>query len=159
MNKSVLTAILALSVFLLGCSTISNVGSSSSTSAKILRKAELASKWELMQMSLELGAGDQLPILLKLADGDKVDGYFYLEKGNNVDFQIMANSLVYKPAQDASKGITSDRFAFTASTAQGGSYTLTFSNTASGSEKQTVTIFMEVVYPATGSIFTLLENK
>ncbi len=159
MKKGILTVILALSVFLLGCSTISNVGSSSSPSAKITRKAELASKWELRQMTLELSAGDQLPILLKLADGDKVDGYFYLEKGNNVDFQIMANSLVYKPAQDASKGITSDRFAFTASTAQGSSYTLSFRNTASGKEKTGVTVFLEVIYPATGSIFTPLEKK
>ncbi len=161
MNKAILTVILALSLFFLGCSTISNVtGLSSSTGAKILREAELASKWKIMQMSLQIGAGDQMPVLLKLADGDTVDGYFYLEKGSNVDFQIMANSLIYKSqAQDATKGITSDRFSFTASTAQGSTYTLTFRNTASGNEKTGLTVFLEVIYPATASVFTPLEKK
>ncbi len=161
MKKGILIATLALSVLFLGCSTVSNIGSSPSTGAKILRKAELASKWEIRHMSLEVAAGDEMPILLKLADGDKVDGYFYLEKGNNVDFQIMANSLIYKsqtPSTTAG-GVTSDRFSFTASTALGSSYTLSFRNTASGKEKTGVTIFLEVIYPATGSIFTPLEQK
>ena len=162
MKKGVLTIFIALALFsLLGCSTISSVTTPfSSTSAKIIREAELAATWKIMQLSLQVEADKELPILIKLADGDRVDGYFYLEKGNNVDFQITANSLVYKPpAPTAAKGMTSDRFSFTASAAQGGSYILTFRNPASVSDKTRITIFLEVVYPSTGSVFTTLENK
>lgn len=112
-------------------------------------------------MSLRLDADKELPILIKLADGDRVDGYFYLEKGNNVDFQVMANSLVYKPQPQsaAAGGMSGDRFAFTASTAQGSSYTLTFRNAAPAKEKQAgVTVFLELIYPSTGAVFTRLDE-
>ncbi len=160
MKKGILFTIIALvTLSLTGCSAVSRItGSSSSGGPEIVKKADLGTKWTMRQISLELGAGSQMPVLLRLADGDKVDGFFYLEKGNNVDFQITANSLIYKPSiQDAyARGITSDRFSFTASQAQGTTYTLMFRNTSYSNDK--VTVFLEIIYPVTGSVFTLLEN-
>ncbi len=160
MKKGILFTIIALvTLSLTGCSAVSRItGSSSSGGPEIVKKADLGTKWTMRQISLELGAGSQMPVLLRLVDGDKVDGFFYLEKGNNVDFQITANSLIYKPSiQDAyARGITSDRFSFTASQAQGTTYTLMFRNTSYSNDK--VTVFLEIIYPVTGSVFTLLEN-
>ena len=159
MKKGILISIIALvTLSLTGCSVVSRITGSSSGGPEIVKKADLGTKWTMRQISLELGAGSQMPVLLKLADGDKVDGFFYLEKGNNVDFQIAANSLIYKPSiQDAyARGITSDRFSFTASQAQGATYTLMFRNTSYSNDK--VTVFLEIIYPATGSVFTLLDN-
>ncbi len=160
MKKGIIFTIIALvTLSLTGCSAVSRItGLFSSGGPEIVKKADLGTKWTMRQISLELGAGSQMPVLLRLADGDKVDGFFYLEKGNNVDFQITANSLIYKPSiQDAyARGITSDRFSFTASQAQGTTYTLMFRNTSYSNDK--VTVFLEIIYPVTGSVFTLLEN-
>jgi len=160
-KKRVLALVMALSlVFTLGCAAISDLGinrSSSQEGLEIVRKAVLASKWEMNQMRIEIEAGDELPILLKLAEGDEADGYFYLEKGNNIGFNITGNSLVYDSvAQDTedSGKITSDRFSFVASEEQGTTYTLTLRNTVgTGDPKTKVTVFMEIIYPVTGSLF------
>jgi hypothetical protein len=112
----------------------------------------------MYQLRIELGKEEELPILLKLADGDKVDGYFYVEKGSALDVLIAGKSQIYKFSAPPKAEQVSDRFSFTATQAQGNMYILTLSSTASG-DKDRVTTFLELVYPASGSIFIPLELK
>jgi hypothetical protein len=161
MKRIALVALVCFAIFLVGCSSIPGVGDGSPSAPKTVRKAKLNPRFEMRHVSFEVGPGAQLPILLKLADGDRVDGYFYVESGSGVGFQIMANSQVYKsPEEAAGKGTMSDRFSFAASQAQGGSYTLVFTNPAPATDKQArITIFSEIIYPASDSVFTLLDSK
>ncbi len=168
MWKRVILLMMVLPViFFLGCTEISELtedltNQSSTESPKILRTVSLAPDWKMAQMEIQVRAGEEVSILLKLADGNKLDGYFYLEKGDDIDFSITGNSLVYmSQAQDATAEgkISSDRFSFVANQAQGTTYTLTFSSTASGDETQTkVTVFLEIIYPETGSLFGPIDT-
>ena len=163
MVKGVLNSAIALSLlFLPGCSEISGLtegmtDKSSPTSPKILREAEVGSKWQVTQMEIEIVAGDDLSILLKLEDGDEVDGYFYLESGGKVGFQIIGDSLVYESESEdtpPSKEVDSERFSFVASKAQGTTYTLSFHNRGdNGNAPEKALIFLEVVFPAKRSMF------
>ena len=114
-------------------------------------------------MEIEVGEGDELSILLKLDDGDEVDGYFYLERGGKIGFQIIGDSLIYESESEdtpPSGEMDSDRFSFTASQAQGTTYTLTFRNSGdSGSVPGKAIVFMEVVFPAKKSIFIPVVPK
>jgi hypothetical protein len=86
-------------------------------------------------------------ILLKLADGDKVDGFFYLEKGDTVDFRITGKTQIFRSNE-------ADRFSFTASQSQGDTYNLLFRNTADEDETQkSITVSLEVIYPLKGEIY------
>lgn len=141
----------------LGCSTI--VSGSAPASHEIVKKAVLNSKWQMYQLRVQVVPGSDFAVLLKLAEGDKVDGYFLVEKGNNAEFQIVGNSSIYKSeAKDATA--PSDRFTFTATQAQGNTYILTIRNKADKSSKEPSTItFLEVIYPVSGVIFIPLEAK
>ena len=157
---SIIIMLIAL-VSILGCSLTSNTTNPSApASIKTIREAKIGSEWAMKQ--LEITEGIEVSILLKIADGDKVDGYFYVEKGNGVGFRITGNSLIYESADQDTKNpsvVTSDRFSFVASQEQGIAYTLTLSNTADSiNEKSNTTIFLEIIYPASGSIFIPIET-
>ena len=155
MVKRVLAVAIVLSlVSVLGCSEISGLTKSSSQQGPdIVRRAELAEKWQMDQTRVHVGAGDESLVLLRLAYGDRVEGYFYLEKGEDIAFQIAGNSLMYE-AQAAGTEVpaklTSDRFAFVAIQEQGTIYTLTFRNPAADDD---AVVFLELIYPVNGSLF------
>jgi len=168
MLKRIIIAVMLLSlVFTLGCEEISSLtGGQTQTSSgqnlKILKAVELGSEWKMKQMSFKVGADDEVLILIKLSTGDKVDGYFYLEKGEDIDFSITGKSLLYTsaiPVGADSKGITSDRFSFMATQGEGDTYTLTFRNPADDDEQQTTaSVFLEVIYPVTGSVYVPVDS-
>ena len=88
MTKNLLKIILTAMVLLLpiaayGCSQISELTQgSTSKSPDIVRGAELGEEWRMDQLLVNVEADDESLILLRLNYGDKVDGYFYVEKGN-----------------------------------------------------------------------------
>jgi len=153
-------------IFIVGCAELEEFAeglgnTSSAKSLEIIRDAELGTDWQMNQMKVKLGADEEVSIVLKLANGDKVDGYFYLEKGEHVDFQITGDTLIYEPKArkiDDSAGITSDRFSFIAEQTQGNTYMLTFYN-ATDDEQTRVTVFLEVIYPVKGSLFVPIAKN
>ena len=159
MMKRIVIAILILSLVAIpGCEEISRLtqeptSTPSPPNLKILKSVELSSEWEMKQIIFDVGAEDEVAILLKLSDGDKVDGFFYLEKGEDIDFRITGKGLLYQSA-------VQDRFSFTASQAQGDTYTLTFHNPADDDDKPAkVAIFLEVIYPIDGSVYVPVEGE
>jgi hypothetical protein len=159
MLKRILIVLILLSVLLItGCSNAPGLPASAKTpNYQVVRKSEVGGKWQTYQLKIELGKGDELPILLKLVDGDKVDGYFDVEKGEGFDFQITGNTQIYKLDPPAAGKKVSDRFSFTAGQSQGNMYILTLRNT-SGDKDVRISAFLELVFPASGSIFVPLDT-
>lgn len=158
-----LAVLLISMLFLPACSKLSNVsGSSAIVKPEIVRQAQLGENWSMQQMTIEVPAEKEVQILLKLGDGDRVDGYFILEKGDGIEFQVKADSLIYEARSTEIKNPTlvdSDRFAFIASKAQGTTYTLVFRNPDKSSNASSVSVYAEVVYPITGTLFTEIAMK
>lgn len=155
----IVLSIASMAVLNAGCSSSTGVSSTPKPSQEILRQNSIGTDWQMYQIRLIIPYGTSSPVLLKLTEGDKVDGYFYLEKGSNVDFGINADTPLYHSTPNASGNVSSDRFSFTASHEQGSTYSLQFSAT-DNTTKQAV-VFLEVMYPAKNSfaVFVPLETK
>jgi hypothetical protein len=151
----IILAALAVILILSGCSS----SSSSKTSPgkyTIVRNATLGSKWQMYQMELNLPASSSFDIdLLNLGGTDKVEGYFYTEKGTAPSLDITAATNVLYQSAATSNGTTSDRFAFAATQPFGTAYILNFKNV--GSDK--LTIFLELIYPNTASLRGPIDLK
>ncbi len=158
MRKIIITAIMILSLLpILGCEEISRLTQqptqgTTSSNLKILKAVELGEAWEMKQIVFDVGADDEVAILLKLSDENEVDGYFYLEKGDEVDFRITGKTLIFTSE-------VQDRFSFTANQDQGDTYTLAFRNTADDDQKEKITVFLEVIYPRSGSVYVPVDGK
>jgi hypothetical protein len=153
MWKKAVSAVILLALLLpfSACEEISEITSGASTSSqgnlKIVKSVALGSTWQMKQISFKVNAGEEVAILLKLSDGDKVDGFFYLEKGETVDFRATGKSQLFRSTE-------ANRFSFTASQANGDTYTLLFRNTAEEDEGQkSINVFLEVIYPLKGEIY------
>ena len=146
----VLLSILVLAVTA-GCTSkvSSNVPATPAANLTMQRKALLASKWQMYQMQVDVDPAGDLPLAIKVNQGDKVDGYFYVISGDSVGFSITGNTTVYQSAPDGTGRITSDRFAFTSTTDQGNYYSLDFKNTSG----QKVSVYLEMIFPSTGGVF------
>jgi hypothetical protein len=158
-NKIIIVSLslVALISLFAGCSSSSKATTVIGTH-EIIREAALGSTWQMYQIRVALDVGSQFDILLTLADGNKVDGYFFAEKGSGVVFQIKTNStVVYQSGTLAgSSSLTSDRFSFTANQGNGNTYIINLKNNSSDSK---TTTFIELVYPSTGEIYIPLEAK
>jgi hypothetical protein len=125
----------------------------------MVKEVKLGSEWKMNQLRLSLPSQGESAILLNLAAGGEVDGYFYLEKGSGVDLIIRGASVIYesKPrAGSTSPSSASDRFSFSASASGGGTYTLAFRNASDGAKATNAVVFLEVIYPASGFAFVPL---
>ncbi len=152
-----LVLILALAL----SSTISCTRSRSTPNGKyeILRKAVLGNTWQMYQIRITLESGSDFDVdLLDLVGTDKVDGYFYPEKGTGASLEIKAGTNpIYNadPATVSLGGALSDRFSFPANQPPGTAYVLKFHNGGTA----TVTVFTELIYPKTGSIRGTIDIK
>jgi hypothetical protein len=159
-----LCVVLATIVALITSGCSSNNGNVTSTPTqpagiKEIRQAQIARIWEMKQLEINLDSSTS--ILLKLAEGSEVSGYFYLTRGNNIDFRISGESLIYQSVPvGVSSNITSDRFSFTASSAQGIAYALELIPDEKGEGKKvTPSVFVELIYPVSGEIFVPMDTK
>jgi|PlaIllAssembly_1097288.scaffolds.fasta_scaffold337029_1 hypothetical protein len=155
-----LTLAIALLTLSLGCSSVNIFSKSETATVKILRNTPLAAEWQMYQLEITLTSGGKMPVILELANGDKVDGYYYVESGDiNVGFQITANSKIYESQLTTLPEETpvSDRFSFTATQAQGIAYTLEFRNLNDVTAKTKTTIFMEIIYPGSSPVWTPIK--
>ncbi len=161
MIKKVICVLVMLSLIsVLGCSLTSKATTTAApASVKTVREAEISSQWTMKQ--LEINLDSPLTIWLILANGDKVDGYYYLENGDSISFKINGNSLVYESKQPTEKSatLTSDRFSFTASSSEGIAYGLSFNAEDVKTQTKGTTVFLEIIYPVTGSLNFPLGTK
>jgi hypothetical protein len=163
MVKKILCILIALLIIsVTGCSLVSKAQVSSTTtpaSISTVREAKIGKVWMMKQIEIDLAA--EVPIVLKLKEGDQVEGYFYLVKGDNVGFSISGSSPIYtsKATDTETMRITSDRFAFTASQAQGIAYTLTLNPGSGTNGKVATTVFLELIYPASATLLVPIGTK
>jgi hypothetical protein len=162
MFRKILCLLLAISlVSVTGCSLVSKAqetNTATPASVRTVREAKIGKTLLVKQLEIDLKA--EVSIILELKDGDKVKGFFYLLKGDNVVLNISGLSPIYtfKTTDSESPRITSDEYAFTASQAQGIFYKLTLSANP-GTKNSETTIFLEIIYPVTGSLSVPIGTK
>jgi hypothetical protein len=152
-----LTVMIALAMASISCSNMNIFSKSDTATTKILRNEKLASDWQMYQLEITIPCGKEMPIILELANGDKVDGYYYVESGDtNIGFQITANSKIYESNLTNSPAETpvSDRFSFTASQVQGLYYVMCLNNKSDDAAKTKSTVFLEMIYPGSSPVWT-----
>lgn len=156
MLKKVLIIAVLLSVAgLIGCTSTNGGTAKLPASVNVVREAHITSGWSVMQMEINLES--ETHIILTLAAGDKVDGYFYCVSGDNVTFSISGNSPIYT---STGQSVNSDRFSFAASQAQGIAYILKLTPVKkNGDEKAAATVFFDIIYPAAGEISMPIGTK
>jgi hypothetical protein len=162
MLKKIICIALALALIgAAGCSLGSKPNATSTTpaaSVDTVREATISKIWTVKQLQINLAS--DVSLILKLKDGDLVDSYFYVIKGDNIGFSISGSSLIYtsQSTDSGTNRVNSDRVSFTASQAQGLAYTMTLTPSSSSSAKDT-TVFLEIIYPVTGSLFVQYGTK
>jgi hypothetical protein len=161
MFKKILCLIVALCLIgVAGCSLGSKPNASSTTpaaSVDTVREATISKVWTMKQLQINLAS--DVSLILKLKDGDKVDGYFFMVKGEGIGFSVSGSSPIYtSQSTDGTNRVSSDRFSFIASQTQGVAYTMTLTPSSSSSGKDT-TVFLEIIYPVTGSLFVQYGTK
>jgi hypothetical protein len=155
LKKVLIIAVLLSVVGLLGCTTTNGGSSTPPASVKIVREAQITSGWSVKHMEISLES--ETHIILTLAAGDRVDGYFYRMSGDNVTFSISGNSLIYI---SAGQGVDSDRFSFTASQVQGIAYIIKLTPIKKSDQKSAqATVFFEIIYPVAGEISMPIGTK
>jgi hypothetical protein len=147
-----------------GCSSGWQGGSSSSSTGgvEVVKEVRLGSDWKMNQLRITVSADAETAVLLRLPDGGKVDGYFYLEKGSAVNFTVTGESLIYQSrprAEGKSPSSASDRFSFVIDEATGTTCTMTFKNVAGDAKSGEMVVFVEVIYPASGFAFIPLGGE
>ncbi|HTY81916.1 MAG TPA: hypothetical protein VMB24_03955 [Dehalococcoidales bacterium] len=161
MLKKIACLVLVLALIAVaGCSLGKPATTSATTSPAAVtsvREATIAKVWSMKQLQIDVTKSLNLVLVLK--DGDKVDGFFYTLKGDLTSFTVSGSSQIYasKPSNSETSLINSDRFSFAASTAQGIAYTLTITAPSSATSK--TTLFLELIYPSTGSLNVPLGTK
>ncbi len=136
------TIILAL-LLVTGCDQISNLGGTTTEGPNIVRQADLGEDWQMAQMRVSVPANDENSVLLRVKQGDQVDGYYYLEKGEDIRFDLLGDATIFQSAS------ASDRFTFIVPETVVTTYTLTFSNPTERDE----TVFLEVIFPIEADLF------
>ena len=164
MIKKIFCIIAAVSILgVTGCELVSKATEPVTTvpaSVRTIREAEIAKAWNVRQMEIDLE--NDVSIALTLKDGEKVDGFYYVVKGDSVGFSIAGVSQIYvsQPPDAETKKITSDRFSFTANQGQGVAYTLTFSpGTDSEGNPKPTTVFLDIIYPTGATLFVPIGTK
>jgi len=148
-------ALLPVAVFGGGCGGSKDSGPATGK-YEVLRKADLGAAWQMYQLRIVLEAGNNFDVdLLGLAGTDKVDGYFYPEKGTGATLAIKAGDNVIYQSSAAGSEPVSDRFSIVAALPAGTAYVLNFANPGT----ETVNIFQELIFPKTGVIRGPIDTK
>jgi hypothetical protein len=150
-------ALALMLIFLPSCSRGTEEPSAPRGKYEILRKAILEGKWQMYQLKLELPLNGEFDIdFIDLAEGDRVDGYFYPGKGTGISLEIRAGTAVVYRSEQSTGDTDSARFSFSASQPAGTAYVLLFKNV--GTDKEIV-VLVELIYPVTARIRGPLDLK